>query len=147
MLNLKTLLKKLHKDNKQKEYAKQEEYPKICPFCGERKYIAKDWARFPNRILERGKKKTQFPESLRLVDLTTEAEQEWYDFIVCLSCYRIIWHQLDPHGGSEKDISLPTLQELTDWQELPHSPVILYDKEGNPVYGTKRSKEMYRQLQ
>jgi len=141
MLNLKTLLKKLHKDNKQKEYPKQEKYPKICPFCGERKYIAKDWARFPNHKLTKRDKATK-PLFLTLTD---QAEQEWYDFIVCLNCYRIIWHQLDPHGGSEKDISLPTLQELTGWQELPYSPVILYDKEGNPVYGTKRSKEMYRE--
>lgn len=120
---------------------KDSEYPRKCPFCGERKYIAKGWARFPNHKLT---KRDKAAKPLFL-DLTDQAEQEWFDYIVCLHCYRIIWYQLDSHGESDRDISLPTLQELTGWQELPHSPVILYDKVGNPVYGTKRSQEMYQE--
>jgi len=111
-------------------------YPRKCPFCGEKKRIAKDWARFPNRKLTKRK-----PGATPL--FTLQAEREWFDVIVCLKCYRIIWHQLDPHGSLEREISLPTLQELTGWPKMPYTPVVFYDKEGNPVYGTQQSREMY----
>jgi len=118
-------------------FKKNEDYPsKKCSFCSEKKWLAKHWARFPNRKLEKQKEGVT-----RL--LTLEAEQEWFDFIVCLSCLRIIWHRLSPHGSSVDDIALPTIKELTGWKDLPITPVVLYDKEGNPVYGTKRSEKMY----
>lgn len=131
MKKIKTLPKRFHRDKK------QEKYPKICPFCGEKKRIAKDWARFPdNKLTQR--KPGVFPL------FTLEAEREWFDVIICLQCCRIIWHQLDPQGHFERKIPLPTLQELTGWYKIPYTPIIFYDKEGNPVYGTERSKEMYR---
>ena len=112
------------------------EYPKKCSFCGEKKWLAKSWARFPNHVLEKRAK-----GGIRL--LTYEAEQEWYDFIVCFHCYRIIWFKLDPHGNFEREIDLPTIKELSAWKDLPFSPVVLYDEEGNPVYGTRFSQEMH----
>ena len=57
---------------------------------------------------------------------------------------RIIWHQLGPHGSFIGNIDLPTIRELAGWKDLlPLSFFI--DKEGNPVYGTERSKKMYQQ--
>lgn len=125
---IKSIIKKKKKKNKG--------YPEKCPFC-KGKQLAKGWARFSDRKLEKGKKKNT------LVLLTTEAEREWYDFIVCFDCFRIIWYQLDPHGESEGKISLPTIQKLTGWQKIPTSPIVFYDDKGNPVYGTKRSQEIY----
>lgn len=122
----------------------EKKYPEKCPFCRQRKGLGKGWARFPNRVLERGKRRVRFPEGLYLVDLTTEAEQEWYDFIVCFHCFRIIWFQLDSHGSFEKEIDLPSVKELTGWKDLPVSPVVLYDEQGNPVYGTKKSQKRYQ---
>jgi len=117
---------------------KKKNYPdKKCPFCSEKNRLAKDWARFPNRRLQKRKEGV-------IPLLTGEAEQEWFDFIVCLSCYRIIWHQLDPHRSLIDNIDLPTIEKLTGWKDLPYTPVVLYDEEGNPVYGTKRSREMYK---
>lgn len=137
ILNMKSLFKRFH------ENKKEEKYPKICPFCREKKRIAKDWARFPNHKLTKRDK----AEKPLFLTMTDQAEHEWYDFIVCLNCYRIIWHHLDFQGRLEREIPLPDLQELTGWQETPHSPVVLYDKEGNPVYGTKHSKEIYQKNQ
>lgn len=138
MLRLKSILKK----KKSEEYlSKEKDYPsEKCPFCnGKKKWLAKDWAWFPNRRLQKR-------EEGVIPLLTCEAEQEWFDFIVCFNCYRIIWHQLDPHGSFIDNIDLPTIEKLTGWKDLPTTPSVFYDKEGNPVYGTKRSKEMYKCL-
>lgn len=129
MLNLKTLFK----------LSKKQEYPNRCPFCKNKDVLAKDWARFPDHRLTN---RTQAAKSLFLA-LTDQAEQEWFDYIVCFDCYRIIWHRLNPHGV-DHEIPLPSIEELTGWKDLPNTPTVLYDKEGNPVYGTKRSKEIYQ---
>ncbi len=116
------------------------DYPnKKCPFCKKKKQLTKGWARFPDYRLQK-RKEGVIPLS------TGEAGREWFDFIVCFNCYRIIWHQLDPHGSLVDKIDLPTISKLTGWneKELPYTPIVLYDKEGNPVYGTKRSREMYK---
>ena len=136
MLRLKSIFKKKKSEehlNKEKDYPSEE-----CPFCkGEKNWLAKDWARFPNRRLQKR-------EEGVIPLLTLESEREWFDFILCLKCMRIIWHQLDPHGKSTVEIDLPTIEERTGWKDLPYTPVVFYDKEGNPVYGTKRSREMYK---
>jgi len=135
MLGLKSIFKK---KKSEEHLSKEKDYPnEKCPFCGEKNWLAKHWARFPNRRLQKR-------EEGVIPFLTGEAEQEWFDFILCLKCMRIIWHQLDPHGSFIDNIDLPTIKELTGWKDLPYTPVVLYDKEGNPVYGTKRSKEMYK---
>lgn len=135
MLRLKSILRK---KKSEEHLSKEKDYPnKKCPFCGEKNWLAKHWARFPNRCLQKRKKGV-------IPLLTGEAEQEWFDFILCLKCLRIIWHQLDPHGNFVDNIDLPTIKELTGWKDLPYTPVVFYDKEGNPVYGTKRSREMYK---
>lgn len=135
MLGLKSIFKK----KKSEEYlSKEKDYPsERCPFCGEKNWLTKHWARFPNRCLQKR-------EEGVIPLLTGEAEQEWFDFILCLKCMRIIWHQLDPHGSFIDNIDLPAIEELTGWKDLPYTPVVFYDKEGNPVYGTKRSREMYK---
>jgi len=136
MLRLKSIFKK--KESEEHLSKESKDYPsEKCPFCSEKKWLAKHWARFPNRRLQKRE------EGVILL-LTGEAEQEWFNFIVCLKCYRIIWHELDPHGKSTVEIDLPTIEELTGWKDLPYTPVVFYDKEGNPVYGTKRSREMYK---
>lgn len=132
MLGLRTLFR-LSKERRSRKYLNK------CPFCSERKLLAKDWGRFPNHRLTN---RVRAAKPLFLA-LTDQAEQEWFDYIVCFRCYRIIWHSLNPHGA-DYEIPLPSIEKLTGWKKLPHTPVIIYDTEGNPVYGTKRSKEMYR---
>jgi len=135
MLGFKSILRK---KKSEEHLSKGKDYPnKKCPFCSEKKMLAKDWAHFPNRRLQKRKEGV-------IPLLTLEAEQEWFDFIVCFNCYRIIWHQLDSHGSLIDEIDLPTIEKLTGWKDLPTTPTIFYDREGNPVYGTKRSKEMYK---
>lgn len=129
MLSLKVLFKSF----------KKQEYPNRCPFCKKKKFLAKGWARFPNHKLTN---RVQAAKPLFLA-LTDQAEQEWFDYIICFGCFRIIWHRLNSHMP-DREIPLPSIQELTGWKDPPVTPIVIYDKEGNPVYGTRRSKEIYQ---
>lgn len=107
-------------------------HPHKCPYCGEKEKLARKWGYFPDNCLNIRKKNGFYPYTLC-------AEDEWHTAIICLNCYRIFdWLHGDFAGKYE---NLPTLQELTGWKVS--FPTVLRDKNGVPVFGTIRSKQMY----